>query len=509
MEVLRVSARGPALAAILLLGSALPGSAAEPSALWPMDRRDPGSTASCAWAGGPSLPEWHYARLTKRKFRDGVPVWASPALAVVEGRPMAFIGGCDQTLHALDLARKERVWSRVTNGPVTSTPAVGTVRGLPVVFFASSDRSVYACLAHDGAPLWTRELFAPTNTMGDAVLASPLLHAGPDGDTLYVTGFAYDRAIARNVQSARLFALDTASGRVRSSTEVSQGPVSSPVGKEIDGRFLVYVAARKGRLACLDVSGETPVERWHHQMPHEVLGSPSLAAAGGREMLYLGSKYGNLVALDARTGEEVWKRMAGNWIDNTVSVGVVAGEPVVFAGAPDYKVHAYDAAPGDPLWTRGLGGEVFAAPAVFTHAGKPALATACLDNHVYLLDAATGKVLTSYFTGAPLWDKVSKGDVLWGSPAVLEAVSDEAVVVGAYSGTVYVLPVAGECSLRTQAWSPSALWLGLLITAAAFLLVVLPLVLWLPRRPSGAGHPGLSTGGIRGPTRPDLPSIGA
>jgi len=118
-------------------------------------------------------------------------------------------------------------------------------------------------------------------------------------------------------------------------------------------------------------------------------------------------------------------------------------------------------------------------------------------------------VLTSYFTGAPLWDKVSKGDVLWGSPAVLEAVSDEAVVVGAYSGTVYVLPVAGECSLRTQAWSPSALWLGLLITAAAFLLVVLPLVLWLPRRPSGAGHPGLSTGGIRGPTRPDLPSIGA
>lgn len=449
---------------------------------WAMDRKDASATASCRWEAGTALPEWHYERLTKRKFREGIPVWASPALAVVEGRPMAFVGGCDHAMHALDLSKKERVWSKTTNGPVTGSPAVGIVDGLAVVYFTSSDRTVYACFAHDGTRLWSRELFEATNTMGDASLAAPLLHEG----TVYVTGFAYDRALATNRQSAKVFALDARSGRVRWSIEVSHGPVSSPVGKAIVGRFHVWVAAKKGQLTCLDASGDVPAVRWRYQMPHEVLGSPCVASTGGRDFVFLGSKYGNLIALDARTGDEVWKRMAGNWIDNTVSAGVVDGRTVVFAPSHDYKVHAYDAATGDPLWSRALGGEVYSAPALFTHAGRPALVASCLDNHVYALDAATGRVLTSFFTGTPLWDKVNKGDVLWGSPAVMEAQDDEAIVIGAYSGTVYVLPVAGECSLRTQAWSPSGLWTGLLVTALAFFALVLPAILLLPKRASAA-----------------------
>jgi outer membrane protein assembly factor BamB len=458
------------------LGVALAAPAAAEDDPWAMDRRDPRGSASSAWAAGPSLPEWHYARLSQRKYRDGIPVWASTALAVVDGRPLAFLGGCDHTLHALDLAAKEQAWAKVTNGPIAAAPAVGLVAGEPVVFFASADRTLYACFARDGSRLWSRELFPPSSTSGDAVLGAPLLHGGE----VYVTAFAYDRALPRSAQSGRLIALERATGRRRWSIEVSQGPVSSPVGREIGGRLLVFVAARKGLLSCVDASAEVPVVRWRYQMPHEVLGSPTLAAAGGRELLYLGSKYGNLVALDAATGHEVWKRMAGNWIDNSVAVGDVGGAPVVFAGSHDYKVHAFDAESGEVRWTRGLGGEVFSAPALFTHRGRPALVACCLDDHAYVLDAATGAVLTSFFTGTPLWDKVSKGDVLWGSPAVVEAGSDAAIVLGAYSGTVYVLPVAGECSLRTTAWSPSGLWVGLLVVAGIFLLGVLPLVLRLP-----------------------------
>jgi outer membrane protein assembly factor BamB len=149
----------------------------------------------------------------------------------------------------------------------------------------------------------------------------------------------------------------------------------------------------------------------------------------------------------------------------------------VFAPSHDYKVHAFAAATGDVRWKKGLGGEVFSAPAFFSRGGRPALAAACLDNHAYVLDAATGNLLTSYFTGAPLWDKISKGDVLWGSPVVLEAEGDEALVFGAYSGTVFVLPVTGECSLRAAAWSASSLWTGLAVTAGLFLLGILPLFL--------------------------------
>jgi outer membrane protein assembly factor BamB len=254
--------------------------------------------------------------------------------------------------------------------------------------------------------------------------------------------------------------------------------VSSPVGRVVRGRLLVWVVARKGQLTCFDATDAVPVARWRAQMPHEVLGSPCVATADGRDLVFLGSKYGNLIAMDAWTGDEVWKRMAGNWIDNTVAVGEADGRSVVYAGSHDYKVHAFDAATGEVRWSRSLGGEVYAAPALFRHAGRPALATCCLDNHAYVLDASTGAVLTSYFTGNPLWDKVSKGDVLWGSPAVLVGAADEAVVIGSYSGTVLVLPVAGECSLRSQAWSPSSLWWGLLVTAALFLGIVAPVVLW-------------------------------
>ncbi|MCU0724192.1 MAG: PQQ-binding-like beta-propeller repeat protein [Planctomycetes bacterium] len=465
-----------ALAGAALLLAAAVAALAEPP--WPMVRREASARAALGCPGGAPLPEWHYARLTDRKYRPGVPVWTSPALAVVDGTPLAFLGGCDHALTALDLAAKERRWSRMTNGPILDAPVVGLVRDEPIVYFSSADRSVYACLARDGTRLWSRELVAPTTTLGDSRFSSPLLI----GDLLVVSGFTHDKALPRSRQTGRLYGLAAETGIRRFEVEVSQGPVGSPAGRVIDGRSLVFAAAQKGLLSCVDVTERRPSIRWRYQMPHEVLGAPCLAAAGGRELLFLGSKYGNLVALDARTGGEVWKRMAGNWIDNTVCAGEIGGRTVVYAGSHDYKVHAFDAGSGEPLFTRALGGEVFAAPAFFSRGGRPALAVACLDNHAYVLDASTGEVLTSYFTGTPIWDKVAKGDVQWGSPAVVEAAGDEALVLGSYSGTVYVLPVTGECSLRTRTWSPASLWLGLLWTAGAFLLVVLPATLLLSRR---------------------------
>jgi len=120
--------------------------------------------AACAWDARPGalpLREWHFQGKGERRYRRGLAVWASPAAAVVDGRPTAFIGGCDQTLYALDLENKERRWFKITNGEIADAPAVGTVDGRPVVFWGSADRYVYAHRADDGSCLWTRELVAP------------------------------------------------------------------------------------------------------------------------------------------------------------------------------------------------------------------------------------------------------------------------------------------------------------------------------------------------------------
>ena len=510
---LRYSASS-AVKALVVLSSLFASSAASESSDWPSFRNGPANAAACRWS--PAAPdeavrEWSFRGRPGTRYRPGVTAWASPALAVVAGRPMAFIGGFDQTMHALDLLSKEERWAKITGGPIAESPAVGLVDGEPVVFWGSADRHVYACYAdsrgaRDGRDLWApKELIPATSTMSEAQLSAPLLHRG----TLYISCFAYDRAMGRSEQQGWLVALDMQTGRELWRHAAAPGMLSSPTGAEVDGRFTVFLAARRGLLQAFDVSGSAPRPLWHYQMPHEVLGSPAIDADPGSPRVFLGSKFGNLIALDARTGKELWKRMAGNWIDNSACVGEVDGVRAVFAGSHDYNLWAFRASDGQVLWKRPLGGEVYSAPAYFrkveggrwkvdgeadgTGPSSPDLhpppstlhpaatayvVAAALDNHLYVLEADTGRVVTSYFTGKPMWDKVAKGEVLWGSPAALEAESETALVHGSFNGEVYVMPLDGECGLRTKVQSAATLWRGLLVTAVLFVGVVLPAVLW-------------------------------
>ncbi len=453
---------------------------------WPSLRDGSDANATCTWPGpdpAPDIREWHFTHKGGRRYKMGLAVWASPALAIVQGRPMAFIGGYGQTLHALDLAAKERIWFKITNGEIGTAPAVGRADGRQVVYWGSADRWVYAHDAATGRRVWSRELVAPSPTMAAAQVSSPLLHEG----TMYIACFVHDRALARNKQVARLYALDMATGEVRWSRVVSNGPVSSPVGRDLDNRFHLWIAARKGLLQCFDVSGERPVRRWTYQIAHEVFGSPAVEPDGDEPLLFLGSKFGNLNAINARTGQRVWNRMAGNWIDNTACLAAVDGERVVFVGSHDYKVYAFRARDGKELWSRPLGGEVYSAPCFFRESAGPAIAVSALDDHLYVLDARTGEIRTSYFTGRPIWDKVPKGETLWGSPVAFQAGDQTAVVHGSFNDTVYVLPLEGEVSLRAQARSSAELWWGLLVVLGLFLGVVLPVVLWWPGPARGQG----------------------
>jgi len=449
--------------------------------VWTSLRGTAGGRGTCKWnadAAPPRIREWHFRYRSNRRYKMGLAVWASPAVAVIEGRPMAFIGGYDQTMHALDLAAKEERWSKITNGEIGAAPAVGLVDGQHVVYWGSADRSVYASFALTGERLWSRELVRPTSTMAPARISAPLLRGG----VVYITCFVYDKALARNEQKAWLYALDMANGKVLWRLEVSQGPVSSPTGRRIGGRLMLFVAAQKGLLQAFDCTRGKPSRVWTFQMPHEVLGSPVIEEASERPLLFLGSKFGNLIAIDALTGEERWKRMAGNWIDNTACIGEVDGESMVFVGSHDYNVYAFRAADGSMLWRRHLGGEVYSAPAFFYLNGAPAVAVGSLDNHVYVIDARDGRVVTSYFTGRPIWDKVSKGDTLWGSPAVFQAGDQTAIVHGSFNDTVYVLPLVGPNSLKAMVQSSAGLWYGLGVTMVVFMGVVVPIVLLLPER---------------------------
>lgn len=130
---------------------------------WPGQRGECGGQAVLRWSPPPapnylpygeSLPpteinEWRFTGKGTGNCRPDAAAWVSPALASVGGRPMAFIGGCDQAMHGLDLLTQKEAWSKTTNGPIENSAVVGFVAGKPTVFFGSSDRFLYACDAPD------------------------------------------------------------------------------------------------------------------------------------------------------------------------------------------------------------------------------------------------------------------------------------------------------------------------------------------------------------------------
>ena len=348
----------------------------------------------------------------------------------------------------------------------------GEIEGGKIVFWASADRTLYANDAASGEKLWTKELVPPSNTLGTVQMSSPLLFKG----RLFICFFAYDKSLSRNSQKAWLMEIGASDGATRWKTEISQGQVNSPNGIETNGKLLVFTAAKKGLLQCFDVTDGKPCKSWQFQMPHEVLGSPCVYKTdSGKTMVFLGSKYGNLIAIDAGTGKESWQKMAGNWIDNTVCAGKIGGVDTVIAGSYDYCVYAFNAGDGRLLWKTPLGGEVFSAPCLFSLDGRPAVLVSALNNHIYLLDGSDGKIISSYFTGNPVWDKIAKGETLWGSPAVIEAGRETSAVYGSYSGTVYILPLAKECSLTATARSSKGLWISLFAVGFIFICIILPM----------------------------------
>ena len=123
----------------------------------------------------------------------------------------------------------------------------------------------------------------------------------------------------------------------------------------------------------------------HHW--RQVYSSP--AVVGG--VVYIGSEDGNVYALNAANGAELWNYTTGGTVDS--SPAVVGG--VVYIGSDDGNVYALNAANGAKLWNYTTGGSVYSSPAVVNgvvYIGSD-------DDNVYALNATNGAKLWSYTTG--------------------------------------------------------------------------------------------------------------
>ncbi|WP_208023509.1 PQQ-binding-like beta-propeller repeat protein [Halorussus pelagicus] len=255
----------------------------------------------------------------------------------------------------------------------------------------------------DGARVkWERE---PDGFSGGT--ESPILL----GDTLYATG-------------QRLLALDAETGETRFGHEGSYWSSPARAAAEAYDTDTLAVSTRR-TVAGLNADGgvrlfdrEFGVERWRGPRPKSALSFltsvPPVAVGGTVYAVIPGT--GQVVALDASSGRELWRRSPG---DGLQRLAVRNGR--VFAVHWPYRATAYDADTGERLWRTDL------------------------EEQMVLPPTATGEgVLVPDRTGLTLLD-ADDGSVRWRADHDGNATEGAAAVA---DGAAYVQSNASEDSLH-------------------------------------------------------------
>jgi len=140
------------------------------------------------------------------------------------------------------------------------------------------------------------------------------------------------------------------------------------------------------------------------------------------DYLYVGTMSNQLLAVDWKKGEVVWRFEAPRRQQPFFSSAAVT-DKLVIAGSRDKQVYALDRAGGKEVWHFATKNKVDGSPVV---AGNRVY-VGSFDGVLYVLDLARGTEIKQF--------RLGKRGPIAASPAV----ADGCLVIGTYDGTVYCL----------------------------------------------------------------------
>ena len=225
------------------------------------------------------------------------------------------------------------LWSRddVATDRIIASPTQATTR----VFVGTADNRLLALSADNGGVQWEFET-------GHSIWAKPLYHEG----VLYV-------ASLDNV----LYALRADSGDELWRVELGGSIASSPA--LADG--VLYVPSFDRMIHALDAeSGE---ELWNAPAEDWVWGSPAV----GNGAVFYGDVAGSLHAVDAQTGDSLWSRS----VQGAIQSSPLYEDGVLYVGSGDIEgeeeeregqVLALNAGDGSEIWRRQAPAPIFTSP---------------------------------------------------------------------------------------------------------------------------------------------------
>lgn len=234
-----------------------------------------------------------------------------------------------------------------------------------------------------------------------------------------------------SIDSANTGAMPKTPGPTSEVTERFTFETSRPVGSSpavVDGRL--YIANLAGDVYALDAVDGT--ELWRFETADVIWnGSPTVVDS----VVYIGSTDGNLYALDAESGLKQWQFTRLRRVLSSPTYAMVDGNPMLFVSGegpgPGGMLFGVDAISGTERWRFELGGEPSSAPAVV----ERTLYVGGIDGSAYALDALSGTEQWS------VQESEQRGEANGGIHAmdVPPTVHDDTVFIGSTSGYLYAL----------------------------------------------------------------------
>ena len=255
---------------------------------------------------------------------------------VINGQPRKGIAEAGHTgwVYILDRTNGKPLIG-IEERPVPQEPRQKTARTQP---FPLGDATVPHCAdllpGYDKAgcifePFWeTAVLIQPSGDGGTNW--SPVPYS-PDTGYFYVSGTVRTSAYVRS--GKREFVQGKSYGR---------GSQVTPVGSSMSGTFTA-------------IDSTTNKIVWQHKTPYRLGGGATVTAGG---LVFRGEPDGNFLALDAKTGQELWRFQTGFGADAPPVVYEVDGEQYVAIATGGNRLQG--SAYGDAVWAFSLKGQLSA-----------------------------------------------------------------------------------------------------------------------------------------------------
>jgi quinohemoprotein ethanol dehydrogenase len=280
---------------------------------------------------------WHYQQV----HHD---IWdydaASPVLlfdTVVNGQPRKAAAQAGRTgwVYIVDRANGQPLIG-IEERPVPQEPRQKTAKTQP---FPIGDAIVPQCAEPMPAAgyekagcifeaFWEEPVLIQPSGIGGTNW-SPMSY-NPDTGSLYVPGTIRTSAFARYGDTYKL------------GLRYVGGTQAAPIGSPMSGTFTA-------------IGGNTNKIVWQNKTPYRIgMGGGSTATAGG--LVFRGDPDGNFLAVNAKTGEELWRFQTGFGADAPPAVYEVDGEEYVAIATGGNQIQL--SANGDAVWVFSLKGQL-------------------------------------------------------------------------------------------------------------------------------------------------------